>query len=75
MEDVLEVYTRPYDPKQPVVCMDETSKQLLGEVQEPLPAKPGQLERYDYEYEREGVANLFMFVEPLAGKQIGRAHV
>ena len=69
MEDVLEVYTRPYDPKRPQVCMDETSKQLLADLQEPLPLEPGQPARYDYEYEREGVANLFMFVEPLAGKR------
>jgi hypothetical protein len=69
MEDVLAAYTRPYDPKRPQVCMDETSKQLLANLQEPLPTKPGQPERYDYEYEREGVANLFMFVEPLAGKR------
>ena len=69
MEDVLEVYKRPYDPKRPQVCMDETTKQLLADGQEPLPAKPGHPERYDYEYEREGVANLFMFFEPLAGKR------
>ena len=69
MEDVLEVYTQPYDPQRPQVCMDETSKQLLDDVQEPLPAKPGQAERVDYEYDREGVANLFMFFEPLAGKR------
>lgn len=69
MEDILEVYTRPYDPQRPQVCIDETSKQLLAEVQEPLAMQPGQPERYDYEYEREGVANLFMFVEPLAGKR------
>ncbi len=69
MEDVLEVYKRPYDPKCPQVCMDETSKQLLSETQEPLPAKPEHLERYDYEYKREGVANLFMFFEPLMGKR------
>ncbi len=69
MEDVLDVYQRPYDPKRPQVCMDETSKQLLADVQPPLPAQPGQRERYDYEYEREGVANLFLFVEPLAGKR------
>lgn len=69
MEDVLAVYTRPCDPKRPQVCMDETSKQLLDDLQEPLPVKPGQPVRYDYEYEREGVANLFMFVEPLAGKR------
>ncbi len=69
MEDVLEVYKRPYDPKRPQVCMDETTKQLLADSQEPLPAIPGHPERYDYEYEREGVANLFMFFEPLAGKR------
>jgi hypothetical protein len=69
MEDVLEVYKRPYDSKRPLVCMDETTKQLLADGQEPLPAKPGHPERYDYEYEREGVANLFMFFEPLAGKR------
>ena len=69
MEDVLDVYQRPYDPKRPQVCMDETNKQLLADIQPPLPAKPGQPARYDYEYEREGVANLFMFVEPLAGKR------
>jgi hypothetical protein len=69
MEDVLEVYTQPYDPKRPLVCMDETSKQLLSDVREPLPAKPGLPERIDYEYKREGVANLFMFFEPLVGKR------
>jgi hypothetical protein len=69
MEDVLDVYQRPYDRKRPQVCMDETSKQLLADVQPPLPAQPGQKERYDYEYEREGVANLFLFVEPLVGKR------
>ncbi len=69
MEDVLEVYKRPYDPKRPQVCMDETTKQLLADGQEPLPAKSGHPERCDYEYEREGVANLFMFFEPLAGKR------
>jgi hypothetical protein len=69
MEDVLEVYTQPYDPKRPQVCMDETSKQLLADVHEPVPAQPGQPQRIDYEYEREGVADLFMFFEPLAGKR------
>jgi hypothetical protein len=69
MEDVLDVYQRPYDPKRPQVCMDETNKQLLADLQPPLSAKPGQPERYDYEYAREGVGNLFMFVEPLAGKR------
>jgi hypothetical protein len=67
MEDVLSVYTRPYDPRYPVVCFDETSKQLVLEKQVPLPAKPGQPKRYDYEYERNGVCNLFMMSEPLAG--------
>jgi len=65
MEDVLDLYTRPYDPHYPQVCFDETSKQLIGETRTPLPAQPGQLERYDYEYVRNGVANLFMFFAPL----------
>ena len=69
MEDVLDVYQRPYDPKRPQVCMDETNKQLLADVQPPIAAKPGQPERYDFEYTRGGVGNLFMFVEPLAGKR------
>ena len=67
MEDVLTLYHQPYDPKYPVVCMDESSKQLIGETRQPLPAKPGQLQGYDYEYERNGVNNLFMFSEPLRG--------
>lgn len=69
MEDVLEVYCRPYDPAYPVVCMDEASKQLLKEVRPSLPAKPGQTEKFDCEYERSGTSNLFVFVEPLAGKR------
>ena len=69
MEDVLEVYTQPYDPQRPQICMDETSKQLLADVVEPLPMLPGKPERVDYEYQREGVADLFMFFEPLAGKR------
>jgi hypothetical protein len=69
MEDVLEVYKRPYDPKRPMVCLDETSKQLIGEVQTPVPAAPGQVAHYDYEYVRNGVANIFMIVEPLAGQR------
>lgn len=69
MEDVLEVYTQPNDASRPLVCMDETSKQLLADVQEPLPVQPGQPQRVDYEYKREGVADLFMFFEPLAGKR------
>jgi len=67
MEDVLDVYCRPYDPRRPVVCMDETSKQLVAEVRPPLPAAPGRPGRYDVEYERRGVANVFVFTEPLAG--------
>jgi hypothetical protein len=67
MEDVLDLYHQPYDPKHPQVCMDETNKQLVSEVIQPIPASPGQIERYDYEYERQGVANLFILFEPLAG--------
>jgi hypothetical protein len=69
MEDVLEVYKRPYDSRRPVVCLDETSKQLIGEARAPVPAAPGQVAQYDYEYVRNGVANLFMISEPLAGKR------
>ena len=67
MEDVLEVYTRPYDERFPQVCLDEKSKQLVGEVREPLAAGPGRVARHDYEYERKGTANLFIVCEPLAG--------
>jgi len=67
MEDVLEVYHRPYDEKRPLVCLDEASKQLIGETREPLPAEPGQPERFDHENERKGTANLFMISEPLLG--------
>jgi hypothetical protein len=67
MEDVLEVYSRPYDPRRPQVCLDECSKQLVAETRAPLPAEPGQSARHDYEYERCGTANLFMLSEPLAG--------
>lgn len=66
-EDVLEVYTRPYDPRRPVICMDEVSKQVLREVRAPLPMRPGQVRREDYEYVRGGVLNLFLFCEPLQG--------
>jgi hypothetical protein len=69
MEDILDVYERPYDPRHPVVGMDETSKQLVGETRTPLPASPGHPARVDYEYERQGVANLFLWVEPLAGRR------
>ena len=67
MEDILEVYTRPYDPSRPQVCLDEKNKQLVKEVREPLAVKPGRIARYDYEYERNGTANLFIVCEPLAG--------
>lgn len=67
MEDVLEVYKRPYDPRRPVVCMDETSKQLVAEVKPPKGVAPGHVAHVDYEYERKGVCNLFMFFEPLRG--------
>jgi len=67
MEDVLDVYQRPHDPVRPVVCLDETSKQLIVETRVPIPVKPGQPARHDYEYERNGVANLFMMFAPLEG--------
>jgi len=67
MEDVLEVYHRPYDPRRPQVCLDEASKQLVGEVRSPVPAEPGRPERFDFEYVRNGTANLFMISEPLVG--------
>jgi hypothetical protein len=71
MEDVLDVYTRPYDPKRPQVCLDETSRQLLAEARPPRPLAPGRPARQDYEYVREGVVNLFLVCEPL----VGRRHV
>ncbi len=67
MEDVLDVYHRPRDPECPVVCLDETSKQLVAETRVPMPAKPGRPARHDYEYERNGTANLFMLFAPLEG--------
>jgi hypothetical protein len=69
MEDVLEVYHLPYDAECPMVCMDECCKQLIGEVREPIPCAPGKPERIDDEYVRNGVAEIFMEVEPLAGKR------
>ena len=69
MEKVLDVYKRPYNPQFPVVCMDESPKQLIKETRKPIQAFPGQLERHDYEYERCGVCNIFMANEPLAGKR------
>ncbi|HEV2042715.1 MAG TPA: IS630 family transposase [Casimicrobiaceae bacterium] len=67
MEDVLAVYTRPHDPEHPLVCLDETSKQLIAETRMPIPMKAGRPARFDYEYERNGVANLFMMFAPLEG--------
>jgi hypothetical protein len=67
MEDVLQVYQLPYDPECPAVCLDEASKQLIGEVAIPVPAAPGRPARVDYEYERKGTCNLFMMCEPLRG--------
>ena len=69
MEDVLEVYHLPYDPDYPVVCMDESSKQMIGEVRVHIPCTPGKPARIDDEYVRNGVAEIFMEVEPLAGKR------
>lgn len=69
MEDVLDVYQRPYNARYPQVCLDETSKQLIGQTRCALPAAPGQAAREDYEYVRNGTANLFMIFEPLAGKR------
>ena len=69
MEDVLELYAEPYDPARPVVCFDEASKELRGEVAEPVPPAPGAPAKQDYEYTRHGTANLFVIVEPLAGRR------
>jgi hypothetical protein len=69
MEDVLTVYKRPYSPDAPVVCMDETGKQLIRETRLQMQAKPGKPARYDYEYDRNGVCSLFMFYEPFGGKR------
>jgi hypothetical protein len=69
MEKVLEVYKRPYDEKYPIVCMDESPKQLIGEAKSPIKAVAGQDEKYDYEYIRKGVCNIFMSNEPLSGKR------
>ena len=72
MEDVLRVYTRPYDPRFPQLCMDEISKQLLKDKCPGLPPRSGEVEKYDYEYEREGVRNVFLVCEPLAGKRYAK---
>jgi len=70
MEKVLDVYRRPYDPKFPVICMDESPRQLIDEVKTPIPLAPGRPARHDYEYKRHGVCNVFMANEPLAGKRM-----
>ena len=67
--DVLDVYKRSYDETHPLICMDESSKQHIKETRQPIPAKPGTVEKYDTEYERNGVSNMFMFFEPLEGKR------
>jgi hypothetical protein len=67
MEDLLDLYHRPYNPRRPLICVDEMPKQLVSETRQPVPARPSQSARYDYEYRREGVANLFMVAEPLLG--------
>ena len=69
MEDVLDLYEQAYDPKRPLVCFDEWLKQLIAETRTSLPAKPGRVERYDYEYQRNGVRNLNIFFEPLIGQR------
>ena len=69
MEDLLAVYHRPYDPQRPLVCLDEKSKELHGQVCEPLPPQPGTPARQDYEYVRNGTANLFLWLAPLAGRR------
>jgi DDE superfamily endonuclease len=69
MEDVLDVYARPFDERHPLVAVDEGGKQLIGDVREPLPTRPGSPAKQDYEYERGGMANMFMAVEPLAGRR------
>ena len=69
MEDILTLYTKPEDPLRPLICMDEVPKQLLSDVKESIPGKPGQPQRIDYEYKRHGVANLFMFFEPFSGQR------
>lgn len=74
MEEVLDLYHEPYDPRYPLVCFDETSKQLISETRVPLPSAPGQVAHYDYEYERNGVRNLFLFCEPLLWLAAHQSH-
>jgi hypothetical protein len=73
MEEILSLYAQPYDPQRPLICQDESSKQLIAETRKPLSPKPGQPERYDTEYERKGVRNLFLAFEPLAGQRFTQA--
>jgi hypothetical protein len=70
MEMVLDVYKRPFDPRNPVICMDESPKQLIGETRIPVPCSPGKPARYDYEYESYGMCNIFIACEPLTGKRM-----
>jgi len=70
MEMVLDVYKRPFDPLNPVICMDESPKQLIAETRNPIPASPGQLTKHDYEYRRCGMCNVFIACEPLSGKRM-----
>lgn len=72
METVLDVYKQPYDPLYPFICMDESPKQLISETRIPIPAKPGKLARYDYEYCRKGTCNIFIATEPMMGKRLAR---
>ena len=69
MEHILDLYAMPYDPKHPKVCFDESSKQLIAETRTALPARPGRVKRYDYEYQRNGTRNLFLFFEPLMSRR------
>ena len=69
MEDILDVYKLPLDPKKPVICFDEMTKQLLKNIREPIPVKPGKPLKVDFHYEKKGIVNIFMFAEPLAGKR------
>ncbi|MFH7029392.1 MAG: hypothetical protein ACHBN1_29380 [Heteroscytonema crispum UTEX LB 1556] len=74
MEDLLDLYNEPYDPKRPVVCFDECSYQLVEEVRQPLPPEPDQPISYDFEYKRNGTVNLFAYFQPLAGWRISKLH-
>ena len=71
MYDLLDLYALPYDARKPILCIDEKSKQLLGEKRKPIPQKPGSPMKYDYEYTRNGTRNIFMAVEPKGGRRVG----